>query len=273
MTGLSDFAYAQVRLQSRYGQRADEQVWLRLHNILDLASYLQVAQQTPLRPWVLGLNPGHNSHEIELALRQKYRRHVDDVASWMPADWREPLQWIKRLLDLPALQYLMANGTAMEWMQSDPALTDFTSDDTTLRMQAMHVAGCDRLVQAWQQGDTMFAGWLSHWKKIQPRTPAYQSGLQQMENFLQQQLHSRQLVSVDEAGPSGTDYDRLTDHLRVVFRRFAFQPAAVCAYLAMIAIDIHHVRSCLMQRLLFQDADTFTQGNLSADVLTRGLSL
>ena len=52
MTGLSDFAYAQVRLQSRFGQRADEHVWLRLHNILDLASYLQVAQQTPLRPWV-----------------------------------------------------------------------------------------------------------------------------------------------------------------------------------------------------------------------------
>ena len=66
MTARCDFCYAQARMQSRFGQRADEQVWLRLHNVLDLASYLQVAQQTPLRPWVLGVGASHNSHEIEL---------------------------------------------------------------------------------------------------------------------------------------------------------------------------------------------------------------
>ena len=261
MRGLSDFAYAQVRCQSRFGLRAEEQVWLRLHNILDLASYLQVAQQTPLRPWVLGLSPGHNSHEIELALRQKYRRHVDDVASWTPANWREPLLWIKRLADLPVLQYLLANGTPLEWMKSDPELSEFTSEDSTLRMQAMRVAGCDSLVKAWQQGDPLFAGWLSHWKKIQPRTPMYSSGLQQLERFLQQQLHlqSRQLDSVDEVTAAATDYELITDQLRVLFRRYAFQPAAVCAYLAIIAIDIQHVRSNLMQRLLFQQTDNLVQ--------------
>ncbi|MDX2486396.1 MAG: hypothetical protein QNL03_02750 [Gammaproteobacteria bacterium] len=262
MTALSDFAYAQVRLQSRYGQRADEHVWLRLHNILDLASYLQVTQQTALRPWVLGIGSSHSSHEIELALRQKYRHHVDEVAGWMPADWRVPLQWIKRLADLPALQYLLADGTALDWMKSDPDISKFTIDDSALRLQAMRVAGCASLVDAWQQGDTMFAGWLSHWKKVQPRTPAFNKGLQNMEDILHQQLQlqARQQHTGKEGPPFPADYDLITDKLRVIFRRYAFQPAAVCAYLAIIAMDIHHVRSSLIQRLLFLDSENFAQG-------------
>jgi len=261
MTGLSGFAYAQVRLQSRFGQRADEHVWLRLHNILDLASYLQVAQQTPLRPWVLGVGSSHSSHQIELALRQKYRHHVDEVASWMPADWRVPLQWIKRLADLPALQYLLGDGVALDWMKVDPDISEFTIDDSTLRLQAMRLAGCDSLVKAWLQGDTMFAGWLSHWKKVQPRAPVFNQGLQNLENLLQQQLAllSRQRYTGNEATALAIDYYAITDNLRVIFRRYAFQPAAVCAYLAIIALDIHHLRRNLMQRLLFQDDAEFAQ--------------
>jgi hypothetical protein len=262
MSGLSDFSYAQVRLQSRFGQRADEQVWLRLHTILDLASYLQTAQQTALRPWVLGLSPGHNSHEMELALREKYRRHVDEVAGWMPDDWREPLQWIKRLPDLPALQYLLTDGTPLEWMKSDSALSEFISDHAAQRLKALHDAGYDSLMKAWQQGDSLFAGWLSHWKKIQPLTAAYSKGLQQMENYLKQllSLQSRQSDTVVKDTASSTDYQLMTEQLRVLFRRYAFQPAAVCAYLAIIAIDIHHIRSHLLQRLLFPETDDFALG-------------
>ena len=263
MTGQSNFAYAQVRLQSRFGQRADQHVWLRLHNILDLASYLQVAQQTPLRPWVLGVGSSHSSHQIELALRQKYRHHVDEVASWMPADWRVPLLWIKRLADLPALQYLLGDGDgdALDWMKVDPDISEFTIDDSTLRLQAMRVAGCDSLVQAWQQGDTMFAGWLAHWKKVQPRAPVLNKGLQNLEKLLHQQLPmlSRQRYTGNEATALAADYYAITDNLRVIFRRYAFQPAAVCAYLAIIALDIHHLRRNLIQRLLFQDDAEFAQ--------------
>ncbi len=262
MTGLSEFSYAQVKLQSRYGQRADEHVWLRLHNILDLDSYLQAAQQTPLRPWVLGIDSSHDSHEIELALRQKYRHHVDEVTSWLPADWRVPLQWSKRLADLPALQSLLADGHALDWMKSDPDLKEFTSDDSALRLQAMRFAGYDSLLNTWQHGDTMFAGWLAHWKKVQPRKPAFDKGLQHMEDFLyeQLQLQARQLPSGKPGPPFPSGYDFITDKLRVIFRRYAFQPAAVCAYLAIIAMDIHHLRRNLMQRLLFSDSEDFAQG-------------
>jgi hypothetical protein len=266
MTAVSDFAYAQARLQARYSWRADETVWLRLHNIDDLASYLQIAQQTALRPWVLGIGPGHDSHAIELALRQKYRQHVEEVASWMPAGWKIPLQWIRRLADLPVLQYLLAGGIALEWMRSDPDISKFTADDTALRLQAMSVAGCASLVNAWQQGDTLFSGWLSHWKKIQPHKSKFSNGLQNMENLLHQhmqQLQTSHLQARQADVVLPTDYDLLTDSMRIIFRRYAFQPAAVCAYLALIAVDIHRIRSDLMQRLLFQSNENFDNENLA----------
>ena len=55
------------------------------------------------------------------------------------------------------------------------------------------------------------------------------------------------------------DYEVMLDHLRLVFRRSAFQPAAVCAYLTIVAIDVHRLRSDLMLRLLFQDVQDTEQ--------------
>lgn len=250
MTGFSDFTYAQVRMQSRYGGRADSSVWSRLHNIHDLASYLQAAQQTPLRPWVLGISANHSSHDIELALRQKYRQHVSEVAGWLPASWRYSLLWVKRLADLPVLQYLLAGGQTLGWMKSDPDLSNFTADDPALRSQALRESGCADLVEAWQRGDSMLSGWLSHWKGARPKAKAFERGLHNIEKL----LHQQQLMQArkkDVVLPS--DYEAMADQLRVIFRRYSFQPAAACAYLAIIAIDVHHIRNNLMQRLYFSD--------------------
>jgi hypothetical protein len=248
MAGISVMAYVQARIQSRYGDRADTDVWLRLHNIQDLGSYLQTAQQTPLRPWVLGLGATHSSHDIELALRQKYRRHVDDVASWMPHDWRRPLCWIKRLVDLPALQYLATGGEPLDWMRSDPDLNGFTAADLSTRLQNIMEVGNGRLIKTWQQNGSMLSGWLAEWNSIRPGSIRYDKGLQQMERLLHEQTlqltkHSDKIMH--------NDYETIIDHLRLIFRRYAFQPAAVCAYLFIVAIDLHRVRSDIMQRLLF----------------------
>jgi hypothetical protein len=258
MSKLSKFSYVQVRLQSRYGQRADENVWLRLHNIHDLSSYLQVAQQTPLRQWVIGINSIHSSHEIELALRQKYRKHIDEVTGWMPAAWQQPVQWIKRLADLPVLQYLLAGGVPSHWMKSDPDIREFTADDPALRLQAMADAGCATLVTAWQQDKTLSTGWLSDWQAMHPRVTAFTAGMQTLELLLQQQLHLQLAAEAGQAAPATTsqyrvvDYESIINKLRLLFRHHAFQPAAVYAYLTIIAMDLHRVRSDLLQRLLFK---------------------
>jgi len=257
VTGLSGFTYAQVRLQARYGKRADAGVWLRLQNIHDLASYLQVAQQTSLRPWVLGIGSTHSSHDIELTLRQRYRDHVYEVAGWLPEVWQAPLRWIKRLADLPVLEYLLAGGTPMDWMRSDPYISDFTDEDPALRSQAMRDAGCESLVNAWQQGEPMFKGWLFHWNEARPAARAYNNGLQSMEHLLQAHL----LQNAEQTGVAlPRDYELAGDELSAIFRRHTLEPAAVCAYLAIIAVDVHHIRSDLMQRIFFQGNADHAEG-------------
>ena len=253
VTGLAGFTYAQARLQARYGKRADARVWVRLQNIHDLASYLQAAQQTPLRPWVLGIGSTHSSHDIELALRQRYRNHVDEVAGWLPRVWQAPLRWISRLADLSMLQYLLAGGTPMDWMRSDPWINDFIDADPALRALAMRKAGCESLVNAWQQGESMFKGWLLQWNEARPVCRAYNDGLRAMEQLLSAQL-SRNAQQMAVA--VSKDYAAEINELSVIFRRYALEPAGVCAYLAIVAVDLQHIRSDLIQRIFFQgDAD------------------
>jgi hypothetical protein len=250
MTGVSIIAYAQARIQSRYGERADARVWLKLHNIQDLGSYLQTAQQTPLRHWVLGLSSSHSSHDIELALRQKYRRSIDEVASWMPTDWQKPLHWVKRLADLPALQYLADGGEPLDWMIADPDINGFIADDPLVCVQAIRQAGNSIMVDSWQQSGSILSGWLSQWNSLRPKSRYSNRGLEPLEKLLHDQMHQQRN---QQEVPLPGDYEIILDQLRLIFRRYAFQPAAVFAYLAIVAIDLHRIRSDLMQRLYFQD--------------------
>jgi hypothetical protein len=257
MSALTGTAYAQVRIQSRYGQRADTSVWLKLHNIQDLGSYLQTAQQSALRPWVLGLSATHSSHDIELALRQKYRQHVDEVAGWMPIRWQQPVRWIKRLVDLPALQYLLTGGEPLEWMKSDPCISEFTADDPQSRAQAMIEAGNKAMVDALQQDGSILSGWLSQWHRIRPRSMNLNHGLRALDKLIHEYAQ-RQANQHGRVLP--TDYDQLLDQLRLLFRRYAFQPTAVVAYLVIVAVDVYRIRSDLMQRLFFQSGQDLAEG-------------
>jgi hypothetical protein len=255
MTGIAGMAYAQARIQSRYGSRADAGVWLKLQNIHDLGSYLQTAQQTSLRHWILGISTTHSSHELELTLRQKYRDHIDEVANWVPGRWRRPLYWLKRIPDLPAMQYLATGGTALEWMKKDPDLADFTDASQEVRVQAMRDAGCASLVDALHRDGNLLEGWMREWHTIWPRSKHHDRGFSELERLIDQLIlsqtpaHSR---GRDDVLPA--DYDSISNQFRMIFRRHAFQPASVCAYLAIIMIDVHRIRSDLIQRMFFADA-------------------
>jgi hypothetical protein len=250
-------AYAQARIQSRYGKRADADVWLKLQNIHDLGSYLQTAQQTPLRHWVLGISATHSSHEIELTLRQKYRLHVDEVVNWVPASWRKPLCWIKRLAELPILQYLAAGNKPLDWMVLDVDLGNFTSDDPAARLQAMREAGCSALVEAWLRDGYMLEGWIREWNRVRPKSKITDTGFTHLEKQIHQLIHTQLHQQSDILL---TDYENAFNTFRRLFRRYAFQPAGVCAYLAIVAIDLHRIRGDLMQRLHFPDNQNLAEG-------------
>ena len=60
MVSTARYAYLQARLQGTG----------------DFANYLQLAQQTALRPWVVSMHAGQDSSEIEQVLRRQYRQHI-----------------------------------------------------------------------------------------------------------------------------------------------------------------------------------------------------
>ena len=99
----------------------------------------------------------------------------------------------------------------------------------------------------------MLKGWLFHWNEARPVAQAYNNGLQSMEQLLQAYL----LMNAGQTGVAlPKDYVVASDELSAIFRRYTLEPAGVCAYLAIIAVDVHHIRSDLMQRIYFQgDAD------------------
>jgi hypothetical protein len=252
MSSTVSFAYAQARLQTRFGERPDENVWLRLHGVGEIGSYLQTARQTPLRKWVLGISPAHDSHDIELALRQKFRNHIDEVANWPPTPWRAALRWIKCLPDLPALQHLLGGGTATEWMRRDPVLAEFTEPDASMHLHTPHASGCVVLAESMRQDETLFQGWLQHWRELRPNTghadKQFNQGLNHLETLLKSQLEPSRGTTTPLLR------EALAHKLRTAFRRYSFQPATACAYLALTALDLERLRADLLQRALFSAA-------------------
>lgn len=252
MSSTVSFAYAQARLQARFGERPDEDVWLRLHGIGELGSYLQVARQTVLRKWVLGISPTHDSHDIELALRQKFRSHIDEVANWLPQPWRAALQWTRCLPDLPALQYLLGGGAPAAWMRRDPMLAGFADADTKTDSQVPHLSDCAVLAEKTAQDETLSQGWLRHWRELQPVTTfsdaRFHQSLKNLQTLLQAQL------SPQRGATTPMLREALAHRLRTAFRRYSFQPASACAYLALTALDLERLRGDLLQRALFSSA-------------------
>lgn len=248
MSEPARFAYAQARLQARHGARPDEAVWLRLQGVGDLASYLQLAQHSPLRPWVLGMQARQSSHEIELSLRRQFRDYVAEVARWLPARWGVALRWLRCLPDLPALQHLLGEEPVPAWMQDDPALQPLASETRSARIEAMQNSDCRCLLKASWQDRPLYEAWFECWQRKWPHAPRLTPGLHTLGQILLTHLRAQQ-------SGSGTSTRRQRETLMPVlqgaFRRYAFQPAAAGAHLALIALDLEKLRGDLVRRVLF----------------------
>jgi len=249
MSEKARFRYVQARLQSRHGERADELVWRRLQGIGDLANYLQTAQQTTLRPWVTGMHGNHSSHEIELMLRRQYRNYVDEVAHWLPARWTGTVQILRRVPDLPALQHLMTGGATSAWMLEDPELRPFASETQGLRLEAMQNSDLAWLAERWQREHALLVTWLEHWRSKWPMVPRLTDGLDYLARLLQEHIH----LQFEESAASSDPHAALMRKLTAAFRRYSFQPAAACAHLGLVAMDLEKLRGDLVGRLLFAE--------------------
>jgi hypothetical protein len=240
------FAYAQVRLQSRHAQRPGPMDWRALQGIGDVVHYLQVARRTRLQRWVMPLHGELDSHQIELSLRQQFCAYIDETARWLPPPWNGTLTWVKRLPDLPAIQYLLNGEQPPAWMQADPRLQAFASTPPDRRLLVLEQSDCAPLVAAWRRGESLTKVWLHQWRESWPADPKSRRGLERLSRLLQHALAGAKADSGFDGGR-----EALLMQLTVIFRRYSFQPAACYAHLALTALDLMTLRAELLSRLLF----------------------
>jgi hypothetical protein len=250
MNAGARFAYAQARLQARHGMRPTEQLWRRLASTGDLANFLQQAQHSTLRPWVLGMQATQTSHTLELSLRQHFRRYIDEVACWLPENWGAVVRSARRLPDLPLLQHLLRGESAPPWLLEDAELRPFTAENMATRLEAMRNSGCDYLATASQRGDPLALAWLEHWQRQWPASRRFAGGLAYLARLLRRYL---QQARAGHVSANGLSRQQLVSGLTHAFRRYSFEPAAACAHLGLVALDLEKLRAELLQRRLFAE--------------------
>lgn len=252
MSALTDFAYAQARLQARHAARPDAATWRRLAGIGDRLDFLQHARATRLRPWVVHFSSRTDVHELELSIRSQFRQSISEVASWQPRSWRKAVLWTRQLLDLPALQHLLLGNPPPVWTTKDVILKPFTVFDMRERLQALEDSEYVGLLRDWRIGTPLLEAWLARWRGLWPETPTkFVRPLNDLVGLFQHNI-------VIQGTKNGTDYRRydrelLLRELTYAFRRCSLQPAAAFLHLAMVALDLQQLRAALLRRTLFPE--------------------
>jgi hypothetical protein len=249
MAKAAQYAYVQTRLQARHGVRLSDEEWRRLRSIGDLANYLQVAQRGPLNNWVVGIGANTTVHEIELLLRQRFREYIEAVSRWLGDDWRQSINWVKRLIDLPALSYILSGRAAPGWMLEDPGLKPFIHVNANLRDEAFWASDCRVFLQAWKNQEPLSEAWLREWKHISPLERHHQTGMEQLCRMFRSKLHAQ-----SESPEESTELlrDALEKELRGAFRRLSGGPEIMFVHLGLVALDIERLRGDLVRMALFQ---------------------
>jgi hypothetical protein len=242
------FCYAQARLQARHGQRADERLWARLQGIGDLSHYLQVARRSVLQGWVAGMQPEQGADAIEVSLRRQLRDYAEEVAGWLPLPWRAAMGRVKWLFDLAALQHLLSTAQVPAWMEADPLLAPFTAPTAEARRKAIQRSEFACLARNPERSVSLYPVWLECWQQLWPQSPRLTVGLLRLAELQQAQAATGVAV---EGDANGRQRLSLQEEYQRAFRRYAFQPAAAFAHLALVSLDVQRLRGGILRRLLF----------------------
>ncbi|RPH65985.1 MAG: hypothetical protein EHM83_05055 [Burkholderiales bacterium] len=133
---LSEFAYAQARLQARHGRGPGASVWQALEGSHTAAHYLALARAGPLAPWVEGLDEAGDVHRVERHLQLRWRRLVSEVADWLPPRWQPAATWFGTLTALPLGDDARSGGrVAANWLEQWHRLLPADAGDRALLRQ------------------------------------------------------------------------------------------------------------------------------------------
>jgi hypothetical protein len=263
MSGDHRFAYAQARIQARFAGLPSEQEWQRLAASRTLASFLEEARGGALRDWVKGFSGLSDVHDLEAGLRALYLEHLEAVARWVPAPWRQAVAWTLWLTRLPLLAHFRAGASVPGWVARDRELRRLLDDTGSWDPRRLADAGAGPLLES---ADAPVAAWIAEWRRCWPR--CRRSTARDLDGLIA--LLSGHADAFSRVPPAGAWRLRgeLRERLRLRFHQRLLQPAAPFIFLVLAALDLERLRAALVSRALFaawdEPAGAETEGEAAA---------
>ena len=234
MMALHSFAYAQARVQARYGDRLEDSDWQRLGAVRSAGQYLETARATSLRPWVAPLAPDMDHHQQERVLRAVWRDTVAEVSAWLPSEWRDAARVWSDLPELASIEHVRRGWFAPEWSERDDHLAEALPE------------------AAGESAQNAGAAWLARWRNAWPLRRAAGRGAGGDRGGALSRLRGNRRAR--NAACLSRERSRYRPpNSPALFRRHAQTPAAIFAYLAFTWRDFERFRGGLIRRRLFHD--------------------
>ena len=240
MRDSSRIAYAQARVQARFGQRPGEAFWRELEAGRDLPHLVEIVRGSRLGAATESLAPSLDGHALERRLRLRWRDACWEIASWYPETWRPAMAWLAWLPWLAPLAWLAHRPAALPWMKDDPLLGGLAGAEPGERPSLLGAGPWSPLQGEWNENGDLGEAWYRQWRRSWPTTDdSTRRGLERLANAV---------VGLG-AGRSGPSLDVLVDvteqAVTRVFRRHAGTPVAGLAMVVLLALDHLRLRAAL----------------------------
>lgn len=241
------FEVVQVRMQAQLSRHPRPADWQHWEAIRDPRALIEALRRTPLAPWVANLSAAGDIHDIDHSIRGTFTGEVERVADWAPPPWRAAIRWLVHLPYLPALHYLLDGRPAPAWMGEGHRLRPFASPDPAARREALIREGHGWAVAARDADRNLLSAWLERWRDLRPPCRGQtRDALARLEVLLE----TLSSPGPEPAGPAA-EHPEPAGELHRLFRRLAFRPPAIFAYLGLLALDLERLRGLLAVRALF----------------------
>lgn len=261
MSGDPALDYGYARVAARLSTRPDEKLWRQLRSARSLQAAVDAVRGSPAAPYVAGVGLRGSIDDVELAFRQHLRARIREVTGWAPQAWRPALHWTETLVDLPAVQHLLGDEPLPRWVRIDPHLAEYAAEDRLARrsrlaqgalaplLAAMHPPAPSKPVSPRRSHATLHAllsAWQAQWQRRWPRCSDEQgSALSLLLRTVRSHVAAFGALPVDATGAAR---ERLAERVRRQLHDAAAQPAALFAYLVLVALDLERLRGELALR-------------------------
>jgi hypothetical protein len=246
-TAAGSIEFAHARMWARNGMRPDEALWHRIEVVRDFAAFVELTRALPaFREWVAGIGPAAGPHDIEAALRGRWRALVAEVARWMPVPWQPAVAWCASVIDIPLLQHLARGGAPPPFIEQDPVQRELArgaGGDTPDLGELAPVAG------SWHRPDEFPAAWHAEWRRRLPRAARVDGAqLAALERAFAEHFRRYAEATVRDGWPLRRE---LQVRLLALFRRALLDPVAAFLFIALCALDLERLRGELLRRAAF----------------------